>query len=66
MERERGMERGVGEEMQTEKKEAQLLTLEEFLLLSNENMRILRSDSWLAFTALQTNGRVKLCCVIDF
>ena len=58
--REGGMERGRAG---WEKK---LLTLEEFLLLSNEITRISRSDSSLAFTALPTNGRVKLCCVIDF
>lgn len=49
-----------------EKKEALLLTLEEFLVLSSENTCILRSDSSFAFTALQTNGSVNLCCVIRF
>lgn len=36
------------------------LALEEFLLLSGEDTRILRSDSSFAFTASQTNGRSKL------
>lgn len=49
-----------------ERKKKHYSTLEEFLVLSREETRILGSDSSFAFTALQTNGRVNLRCVIDF
>lgn len=43
-------------------KEAQLLTLEKFFLLSRKNTPILRSGSSFAFTFLHTDGRVLTLC----
>lgn len=61
MERERDGAR-VSEETEREKRSTAL----DIRRILTENTRILRSDSSFAFTALQTNGRVNLCCVIDF
>lgn len=64
MERERWCEGEWGDA--EDEKKTLLLTLEEFLLLSSGDIRILRSDSSFAFTGLQTNGRVNLRRVTDF